>query len=173
MVSRTLRGGRTPLPPSLQLRRSLLGEAIPLWQPASTIWQDSIESQGRYEEAEPLYLQALQLRRSLPRREPSLDVATSLNNLAELYLRSRTLRGGRTPLSASFAIVWRSLLGESHPSVATSLNNLAALYASIKDATSRRRTPLSGASLSNPISKCREHRPSPLTSDDAAEFGIS
>jgi hypothetical protein len=32
-----------------------------MWPPASIIWRDFIEAQGRYSEAEPLYQQALEL----------------------------------------------------------------------------------------------------------------
>ncbi|EGK88159.1 tetratricopeptide repeat protein [Microcoleus vaginatus] len=52
--------------------------------------------QGRYSEAEPLYLQALEIgRRSLPEDHPSL--ATHLNNLAELY-RSQSRYSEAEPL---------------------------------------------------------------------------
>ena len=86
------------------------------------------KSQGCYEEAEPLYLQALQLWRSLL-GESHPDVATSLNNLAGLY-RSQGRYEEAEPLYLQALQLWRSLLGESHPDVATSLNNLAGLYES-------------------------------------------
>jgi hypothetical protein len=57
-------------------------------------------SQGRYAEAEPRYMQALEIRqRQLGSDHP--HVAMSLNNLAGLYLFARTLRKGRTALCAS------------------------------------------------------------------------
>ena len=83
------------------------------------------DNQGRYAEAEPLY------KRSLAIREKALgpdhpDVATALNNLAELY----TTRAATPRPSRSTSGRWRSekALGPDHPDVATSLNNLAALY---------------------------------------------
>jgi hypothetical protein len=82
--------------------------------------------QGRYSEAEPLYLQALALKRSLlGEQHPSL--ATSLNNLAALY-KSQGRYEEAEPLYLQALALWRSLLGEQHPSLATSLNNLAVLY---------------------------------------------
>ena len=87
----------------LAVVRSLLGENHPHVATSLNNLAALYDSQGRYEAAEPLYLQALQLTRSLL-GESHPDVATSLNNLAVTLSVSRTLRGGRTPLPASFAI---------------------------------------------------------------------
>ena len=81
---------------------------------------------GRYEEAEPLYEQALAIAKgSLGDDHPSY--ATSLNNLAGLY---QTL--GRyeeaEPLLRQALEIRRRVLGEDHPDYALSLNNLAFLY---------------------------------------------
>ncbi|MEL7353681.1 MAG: tetratricopeptide repeat-containing protein [Cyanobacteria bacterium P01_A01_bin.116] len=89
------------------------------------------ESQGRYEEAEPLYLQDLEMSRKLLGEEHP-DVATSLNNLANLY-RSQGRYEEAEPLYIQALEQRRKLLGEEHPSVATSLNNLGALYFSKED----------------------------------------
>ena len=84
--------------------------------------------QGRYLEAEPLYLQALDIRqRQSGEQHPS--VATSLNNLALLY-RAQGRYEEAEPLYLQALALRRSLLGEQHPDVATSLNNLAGLYES-------------------------------------------
>ncbi len=84
------------------------------------------ESQGRYEEAEPLYLQALELcKRLLGDNHP--DVATSLNNLALLY-ESQGRYEEAEPLYLQALELRKRLLGDNHPDVATSLNNLALLY---------------------------------------------
>ncbi|MBH8576113.1 tetratricopeptide repeat protein, partial [Nostocaceae cyanobacterium CENA369] len=84
------------------------------------------DSQGRYNEAEPLYIQALALTRKLLGEEhPS--VASSLNNLALLYY-SQGRYSEAEPLYIQALALWRKLLGEEHPSVASSLNNLAGLY---------------------------------------------
>ncbi len=84
--------------------------------------------QGRYAEAEPLYVQALEIRQSeLGDRHP--DTATSLNNLAELY-RSQGRYAKAEPLLVQTLEIRQSELGDRHPDTATSLNNLAGLYES-------------------------------------------
>ena len=86
------------------------------------------ESQGRYEEAEPLLQQALALLRELlGDRHP--NVATSLNNLAFLYYSQGRYEAAE-PFYQQALTLWRELLGDRHPDVATSLNNLAGLYRS-------------------------------------------
>ena len=82
--------------------------------------------QGRYEKAEPLYLQALELRKSLlGDRHP--DVASSLNSLASLY-QSQGRYEKAEPLHLQALELRKSLLSDRHPDVASSLNNLAFLY---------------------------------------------
>ena len=72
-------------------------------------------SQGRYEEAEPLYLEALDLcKRLLGDNHPS--VATSLNNLAELY-RSQGRYKEAEPLHLQALDLYKRLLGDNHPDV--------------------------------------------------------
>ncbi len=83
-------------------------------------------NQGRYSEAEPLYQQALAIRRRLLGEEHP-DVATSLNDLAYLYYNQGRYAEAEPLLQQALAIR-RRLLGEEHPDVATSLNNLALLY---------------------------------------------
>ncbi|MBD2353788.1 tetratricopeptide repeat protein [Tolypothrix sp. FACHB-123] len=86
------------------------------------------DSQGKYNQAEPLFIQALDLlRRFLGDEHP--DVAISLNNLAELY-RSQGKYSQAEPLLIQAKDLRRRLLGEEHPDFATSLNNLAELYRS-------------------------------------------
>ncbi len=84
--------------------------------------------QGRYSEAEPLYQQALQMRKRLL-GESHPDVATSLNHLAGLYY-SQGRYSEAEPLTQQALQMRKQLLGESHPDVATNLNNLAFLYKS-------------------------------------------
>ena len=81
---------------------------------------------GRYSEAEPLYQQALEMRKRLLGEEHP-DVAGSLNNLAGLY-RSQGRYSEAEPLYQQALEMRKRLLGEEHPSVATSLNDLALLY---------------------------------------------
>ncbi len=84
------------------------------------------KSQGRFEEAEPFYLQALELRqRLLGENHP--DVATSLNNLALLYDSQGRYKEAE-PLCLQALELRQRLLGENHPDVAQSLNDLAGLY---------------------------------------------
>jgi tetratricopeptide (TPR) repeat protein len=82
-------------------------------------------SQGRYSEAEPLLLQALEIRRSQLGQDP--DTATSLNNLAALY-QSQGRYSQAEPLHLQALEIRRSQLGTDHPDTASSLNNLALLY---------------------------------------------
>jgi tetratricopeptide (TPR) repeat protein len=84
------------------------------------------QSQGCYSEAEPLLVQALEMRKRLLGNEHP-DVATSLNNLAELY-RSQCRYSEAEALYGQALEMWKQLLGNEHPDVATSLNNLAVLY---------------------------------------------
>ncbi|MEA5601845.1 tetratricopeptide repeat protein [Nostoc sp. UHCC 0252] len=81
---------------------------------------------GNYSEAEPLYKQALELRkRLLGDNHPSF--ATSLNNLAGLY--KTTGQYSKAEILYQQALELRKRLwGENHADVAVSLNNLALLY---------------------------------------------
>ena len=84
------------------------------------------DSQGRYNDAEPLYLQSLDIRkRQLSNDHP--DVATSLNNLAQLYY-SQGRYNDAEPLLLQSLDIRKRQLGNDHPHVAQSLNNLAQLY---------------------------------------------
>ena len=86
------------------------------------------DSQGRYGDAEPLYLNALAMRKQLL-GEAHPAVALSLNNLAGLY-KSQGRYGEAEPLFLEALAMRKQLLGEAHPAVAASLNNLAGLYKS-------------------------------------------
>ena len=70
-------------------------------------------SQGRYEEAEPLYIQALDMRKKLLGEEHP-DVATSLNNLAGLYFSQGRYEEAE-PLYIQSLDMRKKLLGEEHP----------------------------------------------------------
>jgi tetratricopeptide (TPR) repeat protein len=84
------------------------------------------QSQGRYSEAEPLYLQAVEIdRRSLPEDHPSL--ASHLNNLATLY-NSQGRYSEAEPLYLQAVEIDRRSLPEDHSSLAIGLNNLAQIY---------------------------------------------
>jgi CHAT domain-containing protein len=81
---------------------------------------------GRYQDAEPLYQQALAIRRQ-QLGEDHPDVAASLNNLALLYTDQGRYREAE-PLYQQALAILREQFGQNHPDVATSLNNLAGLY---------------------------------------------
>jgi len=84
--------------------------------------------QGLYKEAIPYCEQCLKVaEQRLGENHP--DVATSLNNLAELY-RTQGKYAEAEPLFTRSLAIWESQLGENHPHVALSLNNLAGLYRS-------------------------------------------
>ena len=81
---------------------------------------------GAYDRAEPLYRQALEIRKkALGEEHP--DYATSLNNLAALY-HAMGAYDRAEPLYRQALEIRKKALGEEHPDYATSLNNLAALY---------------------------------------------
>ena len=83
-------------------------------------------SQGNYPSAEPLYKRSLAIReKALGAEHP--DVATSLNNLAELY-RSQGNYPVAEPLFKRSLAILEKALGADHPNVSASLNNLALLY---------------------------------------------
>ncbi len=82
-------------------------------------------SEGRYAEAEPLYLRALAIRESqLGPDHP--DTAASLNNLAAL-LNAQGKYAEAAPLSGRALCIRESKLGPNHPASAVSLDNLAGL----------------------------------------------
>ncbi|NEO21534.1 CHAT domain-containing protein, partial [Moorena sp. SIO4A5] len=83
-------------------------------------------NQGRYQEAEPLLQQTLELTKRLLGEEHP-QVALSLNNLALLYLNQGRDQEAE-PLFQQALELNKRLLGEEHPQVALSLNNLALVY---------------------------------------------
>ena len=83
-------------------------------------------SQGKYNEAEPLYLRSLSIyEKQLGENHP--NIATSLNNLAGLY-KNQGKYNEAEPLYLRSLSIREKQLGEDHPHVAASLNNLALLY---------------------------------------------
>ncbi|UVJ44301.1 tetratricopeptide repeat protein [Pseudomonas sp. LS1212] len=81
---------------------------------------------GLYGDAEPLLERVLAIRmKALGPEHP--DVATSLNNLAELYV-AQGLFTKAEPLHQQALAIRMKALGPEHPDVATSLDNLAELY---------------------------------------------
>ena len=81
---------------------------------------------GKFSQAEPLFRRSLAIREKVLGPEHQ-NVATSLNNLAELY-RDQGKYVEAEPLYRRSRAIWEKVLGPEHPNVAQSLNNLAALY---------------------------------------------
>jgi predicted HTH transcriptional regulator/tetratricopeptide (TPR) repeat protein len=105
----------------LVVTRSKLGGEHPDVARSLNNLAELYRTQGRYAEAEPLYLEAMEMCRLEP------DVASSLNNLAEFY-RAQGKYEEAEPLYLEAMGIYRRLLGEEHPDIASSLNNLAELY---------------------------------------------
>lgn len=74
-------------------------------------------AQGRYEEAEPLYLEALAMRKKLLGEEHPY-VATSINNLAGLYHKQGRYSEAEPLYQQALAIADRAL-GAEHPTTRT------------------------------------------------------
>lgn len=85
-----------------------------------------LENRARYAEAEPLYQQALEIRKEVS-GEKHPATATCLNNLADLY-RVQGRYEEAEPLFRQALEIRKEVLGERHPDTAQSLNNLAMLY---------------------------------------------
>lgn len=82
--------------------------------------------QGKYSEAEPILIQALEMRQaSLGLEHP--DTATSVNNLAMLYEKQGRHKESLPLLERALGICERSM-GAEHPDTLISLNNLAIGY---------------------------------------------
>jgi tetratricopeptide (TPR) repeat protein len=85
-----------------------------------------LNERARYDKAEPLYERALAIwEKVLGPEHP--NVASSLNNLAELY-RNQGRYEEAEPLYERALAIREKVLGPEHPSVAQSLDNLAGLY---------------------------------------------
>jgi len=82
-------------------------------------------AQGRYGEAEPLYIKALKLcKKVLGREHP--DTIRSMNNLAGLY-NVQGRYGEAEPLFTKALQLREKVLGREHPDTITSMNNLAGM----------------------------------------------
>ena len=85
-----------------------------------------LEAQGRYKEAESLYDIALKIRCTVL-SYPHNDIATSLNNLAGLYLAQGRYNEADPLYKKSLAIA-HAVLPPLDSGIAASINNLGALY---------------------------------------------
>ena len=112
-----------------QKARTTAQEHLPAQHPDTTVTLNGLAllyySQGKYNEAEPLYLEALTIERTILPNHPKL--AATLSNLALLY----GLQGKYSeaePLFLEALAIDRASLPSNHPDLAKGLNNLAALY---------------------------------------------
>jgi tetratricopeptide (TPR) repeat protein len=94
---------------------------------SSLAWQGYLyNAQGRYSEAEPLYVRSLEImERQLGADHP--DVASSLNNLALLYKSQGRYSEAELLYVRSFQIA-ENKLGLAHPHTILVRQNLASLY---------------------------------------------
>ena len=93
------------------------------WEKLNGAGMEAYE-RGRYAEAEKLWLAALKEAKTFVGDDPRL--ATSLNNLAELY-RAQGKYAQAEPLYQRALAIWQKALGPEHPQVAMVLENYAAL----------------------------------------------
>ncbi|MFM7712165.1 MAG: tetratricopeptide repeat protein, partial [Microcystis sp.] len=104
------------------LHKRLLGDNHPFVATSLNNLAELYRSQGRYTEAEPLFLEALDLyKRLLGDNHP--DVASSLNSLAALY-HSQGRYTEAEPLYLQALDLYKQLLGNNHPNTKTVRNNL-------------------------------------------------
>jgi CHAT domain-containing protein/antitoxin component YwqK of YwqJK toxin-antitoxin module len=82
--------------------------------------------QGLYAQAEPLYVEAKEIRAKVLGKEHP-NYATSLNSLALLY-HNQGLYAQAETLYVEVKEIRAKVLGKEHPNYVTSLNNLALLY---------------------------------------------
>lgn len=83
-------------------------------------------AQGKFVEAEPVYLEALKIYQDV-HGENHLDVAAMLNNLGVLHRKHGQYADAQRLLTRALSIK-EKLLGTDHPEVALALSNLAAMY---------------------------------------------
>ena len=105
----------------LSLGSASCSQPILLWETYNDAGIEAYE-QGRYAEAEKLWLAALKEAEKFGPQAPRL--ATSLNNLALLY-DTQGKYAEAEPLYKRALEIDEKALGPDHPSVAVSLNNLA------------------------------------------------
>ncbi len=86
----------------------------------------SFQLKGDYDKAEPLYKEALTIRKELLGTE-NKDYANTVNNLANVYISTRRYEEAET-LHLEAKAIRAKIVGEQHPDHTSSLNNLGQLY---------------------------------------------
>ncbi|MFM7787551.1 MAG: tetratricopeptide repeat protein, partial [Microcystis panniformis] len=97
------------------------------------------KSQGKYAEAEPLFLRSLAItEKQLGKEHP--DVATSLNNLASLYHSQGKYAEAESLYQRAIAICSEKL-GENHPNTQTVMMNYLQMLSQLPDEELSQRFP--------------------------------
>jgi CHAT domain-containing protein/Tfp pilus assembly protein PilF len=94
---------------------------------------ENLGGQGKYDQALPLAVKALEIRKQVLGEEHP-DYTTSLNNLGWIY-RDQGDYAQAEPLLRAALEIRKQVLGENHPWYALSLTNLAILYKLRRDYT--------------------------------------
>ena len=104
----------------------MFGEKHPYYAHSLNNLAGLYEAQGNYGKAEPLFVEALAIRKQvLGKKHPAY--ADTLNNLALLY-QAQGNYAKAEPLYVEALAIRKQVLGEKHPDYAISLSNLAELY---------------------------------------------
>ena len=116
-----------------------LGEEHPDVATSLNNLADLYRAQGKYAEAEPLYLRALAIReKQLGAEHP--HVANSLNSLAILY-QSQGKYTEAEPLYQKAIAICSEKLGENHPNTQTVKNNYNLMLSQLPDEELSQRFP--------------------------------
>jgi tetratricopeptide (TPR) repeat protein len=119
-------GGARNLSKALQIRELVLGAEHPDTAGSLTNLADLYKAQGKYEQAEPLYLRALEiLDKVLSPEHP--DKISPSNNLAEMY-KDQDKYEQAEPLYLKALVIKEKFLGINHADTAPCLLNMAHLY---------------------------------------------
>ena len=122
--------GRATLPAGIGYYVQALGKKHPLYATSLNDLAGNTHSMGDYAKAEPLFRQALEIRKQVLGEKS--DYATSLHNLAGLHESMGDYAQAALLLQQALDI-FKQVLGEKHPKYATSINNLAELYSEMGD----------------------------------------
>jgi tetratricopeptide (TPR) repeat protein len=110
---------------AVEIRARILGPDHPAVAADRAALAALLDGQGKYEEAEALYVAAIPALERMP-GPPPIELAVSLNNLAALdQARGRLERA--EPLYRRALALKERLLAPDHPDIAMTLNNLAVL----------------------------------------------
>jgi CHAT domain-containing protein len=82
--------------------------------------------QGKYDDSEKLYVEALSIRKKILGAEHP-DYALSCNNLASIYSKKKEYEKAEKLYLEAY-LIRKKILGEKHPSYSNSCNNLAFIY---------------------------------------------